>query len=315
MTDTTDWNAEQLEGEPRFLVGWRTAKSFECMRIDVHRDVFGELRDACEPALAILREATARPYEPFAELERGEEYFEFALQPGPSGDLSSSLHVQAQAVDQLSVLDADEIRRHRLLLYGICWPRRDGGFLCFVTKQNPQRQLEPGVRFFQFGSSLKRVERPDLAISDGADVVLRPMDVAILRPTAFKDLFTDIEVAFAEVPTYVATIAGVLVSDMPLTPASAAALEAAGRRKLSVARRLRLLNDRLLKIQTDAPAFRKHLKRFGFNPLEFIDRKNNLVFDEARVERFLDFAEGRLYEDELGGEQRRADRYSSIVRD
>jgi len=65
----------------------------------------------------------------------------------------------------------------------------------------------------------------------------------------------------------------------------------------------------------DAPAFRRHLKRFGFNPLEFIDRKNNLVFDETRAERFLDFAEGRLYEDELGKENRRADRYTSIVRD
>ena len=305
-----------MEGTPRLVVGWREASAFRCMRIDLHQNTFGELGASCAAALETIQSSDARTYEPFSALEHGEQYFWFQL-PGHSGDSDnqeSSLHAQIQGVDQLDALEADELRRHRVLFYAIVWPRSGGGFLGFVTKSDPQKSLRPGFRYFQFGQTLKRVDQPDLVISDGADLVIRPGEVAALSESAFKNLLSDLQVVFTAVPTSVDDIEAALASALPLSEDSSNALRLVGSRKVSVARRLALLAPRLAKIERDPRKFRAHIRRFGFNPAEFIDRNGQLIFSEERVEQFLDFAEGRVYEDELGLEQRRADRFSSIIR-
>jgi hypothetical protein len=284
--------------------------------MDLHQDVFSELRASCAPALATIQSSDARSYEPFSALEHGEQYFSFQLVDGgaTANHAESSLHAQIQGVDQLDVLDADELRRHGILFYAIIWPRSGGGFLGFVTKSDPRKSLRPGFRYFQFGQTLRRVDQPDLVISDGADLVIRPGEVAALSESAFKNLFSDLEVVFASVSTNVDGIEAALATSLPLSPPSSKALRSIGSKKVSVARRLDLLVPRLAKIEQDPKKFRAHIKKFGFNPADFVDRKGQLIFTEENVEQFLDFAEGRVYEDELGLEQRRADRFSSIVR-
>lgn len=127
-------------------------------------------------------------------------------------------------------------------------------------------------------------------------------------------MISNLEVVFASVSTNVDSIEAALATSLPLSPPSLKALRSIGSKKMSVARRLDLLVPRLAKIEQDPKKFRAHIKKFGFNPADFVDRKGQLIFTDENVEQFLDFAEGRVYEDELGLEQRRADRFSSIVR-
>src|SRR4051794_12659572 len=130
MSSQPDWTDERLQPELRLVVGWRDRGAFRCMRIDLHQDVFADLEASCAPALAAVQSSEARAYEPFAALERGEQYFSFQLVDGEAtSHAESSLQAQVQGADQLEVLEADELRRHRILFYAIVWPRENGGFL------------------------------------------------------------------------------------------------------------------------------------------------------------------------------------------
>ena len=77
VTTGGSWPELDFSEDPRLLVGYRSAqtKRLSGKRVSLHEDVFPELEAICHPALDHLRGARAREYEPFAELERGEEYF------------------------------------------------------------------------------------------------------------------------------------------------------------------------------------------------------------------------------------------------
>jgi hypothetical protein len=308
----TKWALEETIGDPRFCVGWRANKSLQVKRLELHQDVFEDFRKACVAPLGWLKSQSSRPYEPFAALESGEQFFELPIDATLQEGIDQSELVAAiQGVDQLASVSPEELRSKKVLFYAICWKRTNGGFLGFVTKDDPQVVLKPGYRYFQYADTLKHVDHPDLMIKDKADLVISPTEIAAFSAAALKDLLSDIHLVFTQVDSKVAEIKGILSSTLPLSDDSTAALVAVGRAKLSVARRLHVLKDRLSAIETDPTKFRKYLRDFGYDPDSFLDKKKNLVFGHDLVERFLDFVEGRFYRDELGDEPRRADRYSN----
>jgi hypothetical protein len=74
---------------------------------------------------------------------------------------------------------------------------------------------------------------------------------------------------------------------------------------------LRLLPDRLSKITLDAATLKRSLSMHGIDPDILFDEKDNFSFTQQNVGIFFDAVEGRYFEDDLGGERRRADRYST----
>ena len=74
------WRAVDLSRDPHLVLGKRRGRGIEGLRLEVHRDLFEDMRLVCSAALDAIFSSTGRQYEPYAELERGEEYFELPWQ-------------------------------------------------------------------------------------------------------------------------------------------------------------------------------------------------------------------------------------------
>ncbi len=333
-----EWPRVDFEADPRLVLGGRPRKGrLGGQRVDVHEDVFADLRSVGETAYQLLAATTARAYDPNATLEVGEQHFLIPIselpkraldkrvdeaiperqasrvppsgQSGTPTDEVSDLIEMIQGVDQLEAASRPQVRESEYLFYAICWPCPNG-FLGFVKKSNPRKALHAGRKFYKFEDTLKSVSTPDLALDSDVDVIISPTLVAGFSAIPIKDLFADIRIVFDGVRTNVGAIQSDLENAIPLLDESAAALTNVGERKLSVARRIYHLPSRLSAIGLTLEKFRSELTKQCVDESLLVDSDGQLDFGPDRVELFLDVVEGRFYRDGLGGEDRRADRFS-----
>jgi hypothetical protein len=321
-----DWPLVDFDSDPRLVVGFRAGpRRLDGHRIDVHMDAFPDLRAVCEDALAELQEAVARPYEPYAEIEVGEEYFwvevaELPQHPPPRQSLSAEHADEAydgtadlvritRHVDELDAAGPNRLA-NRYLFYTICWPVSNSSFVGFVKKTDPRQAMKAGRRWFQYGDVLRRADPPDLVLEPDVDVVVTPDFIAARNPTAFKNLLNDVQIVLSSVPANLESVKKLLKRSVPLSSSAAEALQRASERRVSYARRLHDLPARLDAITLDIATLRKELRRVDVDPRAMLDRDGHLAFTEENVGVFLDVIESRYFDDELGNERRRADRYS-----
>jgi hypothetical protein len=78
-----------------------------------------------------------------------------------------------------------------------------------------------------------------------------------------------------------------------------------------MARHLRALPARLEAIDLTAGRLRASLDKHGIDASVILDENDQFSFDERDVATFFDAIESRYFEDDLGGEGRRADRFST----
>ncbi len=311
MVDIT-WAQIDLSGDPRLVVGRRPKpKHLEANRVDVHQDAHHDLRQIAEAALQKLAATPRRTYEPFAELEIDEEHFEAQL-GSDRGDVEGDAELPRliEIADELEPADARDLHDASNLFYALCWPT-SAGMIGFVKQSDPVRILRSGRRFFQYQDALRSVQTPDFALEASIDFVVHAGTVAILRPTPFRNLFTDVDVALTSVPAYVADTRAALAATAPLTTSSAAALQAVVSRRVTYASRLKRLAERLSETPVTAESIRAAAARHLDDPSVVIDDSGRLTFDEEHVSDLLDLLEGRLFEDDFSGQRRRADRFST----
>lgn len=312
--------------DPRLLAGWRRSnKRLDAVRFGLDQNVFSDLRALCEPTVAFINSAQAREYEQFAALEANEQYFTYDIsdlpQHPPIGtslvadeavgvDDTADLVRLVRTVDALTPINRDEMGDHKFSFYAICWTA-GSTMIGFVSKRDPVVSLTPGVRFFQFANTLRQADTPDLALQESTDIVVMADEVAILRPSAFTTLMSDVGVAFQRVPGDVKKVKKSLASTVPLLPGSEMAIANKAGRLLSFARRLSALPERIGQLEgLDASSLRKTMRTHSVDPRALLDQNGNLSFGDDEVDLFFDVIEGRYFEDELGKERRRADRFS-----
>lgn len=327
-----EWREISLDGAPRMLVGWRESRRLNAYRIRLHQDVYSDLGALCRPAVDKIQNYAERAFENFAELDDN-EYFWYAHAALPSHELgiiagqavpaiapeedsptleddTADLVRLVRSVDGLQEASRDDLDEGGYSFYAICWPYR-GSMIGFVSRVNPMATLKPGYRYFQFGNVLRAATRPDFSLREGADLVIGVEGTAILSSYSFEILLDDVGVRFGRVDGDVATVKKALADTIPMTPGAEEALRREASRTRSNAKRLRLLPDRLSKISLDIPSVRRSLDAHGINSGLLFDANGHFSFAAQNVGIFLDVIEGRYFEDDLGGERRRADRYST----
>lgn len=327
MTDASapTWPTVDFESDPRLVVGFRAGqRRLSGHRLEVHEDAFSDLRELSANALAEMEGAAARPYEPYGELERGEEYFWVEVEGMPrrvlppprageeadtADDGTADLIRLVQRVDELDPVAANGLAA-RYTFYAMCWPLVDDGFIGLIKKMDPRRALKAGKRWFQYGDVLRHAEPPDLVLEPDVDLVVTGTFVATRNPVAFKDLFNDVQVVLASLPSNISAVRDLLKRAVPLSDAAVGALEGAARRRVSYARRLHDLPARLEAITIDRTTLKREMRRVNVDPKSLLDRDGNFSFTSNDVGTFLDVIESRYFEDALGGEHRRADRFS-----
>jgi hypothetical protein len=320
-----EWREISLDGPPRMLVGWREPhRRLNAYRVELHEDVFSELAALCQPAVVRIQNYKERAFENFAALDDS-EYFWYAHAALPSHELrragldedaptvandTADLVRLVKSVDGLQDAAREDLDEGGYSFYSICWPHR-GSMIGFVSRKNPIACLNPGFRYFQFGNAMRTATRPDFALKEGADLIVGAEGTAILSPYSFTTLLGDVGVSFDHVSDDVAAVRAALAATVRLTPAAEEALLNEASRTRSNAKRLRLLPDRLSKINLDVTSLRRSLTVHGFDPDLLFDASDHFSFAQENVGIFFDVIEGRYFEDDLGGERRRADRYST----
>lgn len=316
----TNWTDIDLPGDPRMLLGRRTSsKRLDLQHVEVDQNLFEDLRTIARSALEQLDRRDAKPYSEFGHAT-SDDYFETdvsdlpmrrdrrkrdddpaALQP------ASALNMTTDA-DGFPSLDAEELRDFEASLYALAFEDGDGGYTCFVRKQSPRRPLKPGLRFLQFGDTLRKVEPPDLAIDEGIDLVLTTGRCAILNVAAFESIFGDVRVAFGNLPANMTAIERALGDVVPLGETSLEALQERCARRITDAKRL----HRLVEEKGDAIASLSSVDLQALldrHDLEVLD-DGELALDDASAGALLDLLDGRFFNDDITGAARRADAFS-----
>lgn len=316
-----DWSAVDITGDPRLLLGRRKgSKRFDVHRVDVHEDLFDDLRAIAQEALDQLSEREAKTYSTFGAMTR-DDYFDVDVSDIPQRrdgrrkeddpeayEIASALKMISET-DNHPTMDADQLRDANPSLYAISFDSH-GEYVGFIRNRNPRNVVKPGLRYLQYGDTLKRMDPPDLAIDGDIDIVVAPNRCAVLALGAFTTLFGDVGIAFQQVPGNVTSMTEALKNSFPLTDDSVDVLQVrCGRRVIDAKRLHHIVTQRRDALEDLSKKEMRTLLRT--RSLESALADNELSLDKDTVSDFLDLVEGRLFSDDLTGEERRADAYSS----
>lgn len=317
MTDG-GWQTIDLSGKPRMLVARRTSsKKFWANQVELHADLFDEIRGICTAALAELDRRDAKPYAPFAAASR-DDYLEVDVSGLPRridhrrrndavGEPAALLAL-IEGVDSLESLSASQLRASTPSMYAFVF-ETDDGFVGFVRNASPRRVVKPGLRYLRFENVLRRIDPPDISIDDLTDLVVTPSSIAMLSEGAFTTLLGDVRVAFTQVEANATVVFGALAKCLPLSSESEEVLrERCGRRVIDARRLNHIAGARSGALADLGKAgLTKILKDRG---LDHLVKRGKLEIDAGSASEFLDVIEGRLFSDDVTGEERRADAYS-----
>ena len=335
------WSETSLDGEPRFVVGFRKGSGLiNCYRVDIHEDTFREFREIARGAIARIPSLTRRPYDYFGALEE-DEYFALDIrripkrpirtarkkstlkpaaqvemgldrsqQPSTPGaeEAAATLRMVAQT-DEHRFLTADELRGGlNLNLYMICFPI-DSGFLAFIRRTGPHRSLAPGLRYFQYGDTLKRMRQPDFVLDNRVDMIVGPDEIAVFSDTVVQVLFRDVRLVMGSVDNNVQRLGSAFSEYLPLSSEGVEALRRFANRGPRNAKRLHdLANQRLADLTLGPAAISEDLVS---HQLDHLVVDGELALSDESIPSYVDYLEGRLFHDDHTREPRRADRFSS----
>jgi hypothetical protein len=315
-----DWAQTDVSGQPRLLLGERKpSKKVEVHRVELHHELLGDLRAIAQTAVAELGRREAKPYSPFAA-KTSDDYFDVDLSDIPNWhdkrrreddpeayEMASILAMVAQC-DSHPPMTPDQLRRANPTLYAIVFEDTTG-YVGFIRNVSPRRILKPGLKYLQYGDTLKKIDPPDLAIDDVIDFVIAADRCAVFAPTAFTTLFGDVGVAFQQVRANVATMSDALKNVLPLAGESTAALQNRCSRRVNDAKRLHhIVTERKMALKSlTKKEIQELVRKRG---LRDSIKQSKLNLTDDNVSDFLDLIEGRLFNDDVTGEERRADAYS-----
>ena len=309
------WPELNLNEDPRLVVGFRKGSGLiDCYQVQIHEDTFDEFRQIATGAISRIPNLTRRPYDYFGALEE-DEYFSLANTAIPTRsrrtpgaeETAAALRIVAQT-DQHPLLPADRLRAGlRLNFYMMSFPTPTG-FLGFIRQTAPQRSVKPGLRYFQYGDTLKRVRQPDFIFDDRIDLIVGPDELAIFSNTVVQVLFRDVGVVMGSVTGNINVIADTHHQDLPLSIEGKEALRNYGNKGPRNAKRLHdLCQYRLTELKSDPAAVMSDLHNHDLDQLIV---NGELCLTEESVSHYLDYLEGRLFHDDHTHDPRRADRFS-----
>ncbi|HEX4817677.1 MAG TPA: hypothetical protein VFV66_33475, partial [Nonomuraea sp.] len=197
------------------------------------------------------------------------------------------------------------------IIHTVARQQADETWVHFIRKTNPRSVFKPGLKWFGYGDTLKKIEDPAMVIDDHVDLILTSDHLAAFRGQHLKTLFTDVHIVLQDVPKYVEAISKVLDEEsIGITGDAKEALLAASKRRVSFAARIYHLQERLSEIRLDLDRLGAVLDLHSIDISSLLDGEGRLHFQEEQAGLFLDVLDGRFFKDDWTGEPRRADRYS-----
>lgn len=326
MRTAEEWTQRALGRNAALILGWRRASGIQAGRLNLAREMDGELRQRAQAALTQIGERTVRAYDPAAYLEE-DEVFLLTVDQLPTrphrrrggrrqANPDDGVDEQAEASELIHLLrapgDLDPIspetaRGQSFLFYAAVFAGRAGS-LAFVKRHNPGAVLKTGRVLGLFGDVVTRIDEPVLVFEPDFDLVIDGDELAALKSTALSRIFVDLEVAAAAVPAHVAELraSGLSFADTSLELIAVAC----SKRRLLAGRLQALIQAQHLPALT-VEMVRAYVTGLNEDPERFIVG-DQIVVVEDDVADLLDVLDQRHYRGGYDHLLRRADRNSVI---
>ncbi len=224
-------------------------------------------------------------------------------------DSASLVQMVRDSHDQ-ELLDASELADHHYAFYAIVWDGTDGEQIGFVRKRNARAILEKGQKFFRYEETLKSAAQPDFVLDTDVDLVVHGSTLYMLNENSARTLLNDAGLARTGIADNLMAIKDILGGSSSITAEASAAFVAVASRKINVARRLAQIPAFFDGLTIDAMKLRLAAEQRFSEPDAILDSAGVICVAEDGVESALDLIEGRLYRDDVSGQERRADRLS-----
>ena len=321
------WAAVSLGNTAALVLGWRRGSGINAGRLNLARDMHGELRARAQNSLDEIGQRTVRSYDPAAQLESDEVFLltidelptrpqrrrpgrrprsAIEFPPDPPEE-ASALFELLSAPGGLDPIPADSARGRTFLFYAVVFSNRSSS-VAFLKRHNAGSVLKTGRLLGLVGQNVTRIDDPVLIFESDFDLVVDGGELAALTPTALPRLFVDLKVAAAAIPAHVADLKA---SSLKFSEATLEAITLACRNRPLLAGRLQALTqtDHLSTLTIEM--VHEYVTGLNEDPTRFIQNGEVLVAAED-VADLLDVLDQRHYRGGYDRLLRRADRTSVI---
>lgn len=310
--------------DPILLIGSRAASGdLDVYRVETDQTVGEALTTVSRDAWATGNERERMDYHPHSDIE-ADECFVLPAETAPTRPIGRKPRAQpdnrpqraaslwqaiALASEHDRVLPAD-ILAVAPTFYAICIPCDDGSTVGFVRNSSPTRALGKGrVLLGMVGlggrDRLSRVAEPSLSLDATIDIIVTPDEILAMSRVALERLLSDVKLMQSSVPINMVAL-GSFLRKVKIDADSITVIEHAcksGQRASGRLAELAKVDATLLTKSVITKALRGHGLGSLITPA-------GLRVTERDVADLLDCLTGRLYEDVISAEKRRAVRYA-----
>lgn len=311
-----------LAGDPVLVVGWRPkAKELAAAAVDLNEDAFDIARQIASQTLDYWQGCDQVSWHPDAGVEEGEEVLVLpahelpAVHPDESVD-DPQLAETAQLLGLvlfpggLETLGPGQLADGRFRFCAVVWEDGlDGRPVAIVAEHDPTFVLRRASHWFRFEGTLKATTPPDFTLPSRGDLIVTEEEIFIHSPATFDRLFSDVRALLNDVPAATAALK-VSMAKLPMTEATAQALEEVCATRPSLARRLQRLANHPVAQEITVDRLRPVVEKHGEDAADYLT-DDSLHLTPDKVRSWLDIVEGRWYEADFSDEPRRAARWSA----
>lgn len=221
-----DWAGVVIPDGTSLIVGWRSGQTLTARRIELGRDMAGELRERARATLLRIADREPRAYEATGVLEP-EQAFLFTVEdlperqrpqrarPGESAGDGQDKRANASAMLRilnepggLKSVARSDVEGRSFLFYAVIFGEGTLSAISFIKKHNAASVAKGSPLLGQLGQTLTKLEDDVLVFARDFDVVRRGSDLVSLREGAIQSLFADVNVLGAAAPLLVKDLQG-----------------------------------------------------------------------------------------------------------
>lgn len=311
-----------LAGEPVLVVGWRPkAKKLAAAAVDLNEDTFDIAREIANQTLYYWQGCAQVNWHPDANVEEGEEILVLPAEELPAthpdehaGDPQLAETAQLLSLvlfpGRLETLEPGQLADGRFRFCAVVWEDGlDGRPVAIVAEHDPTFVLRRASHWFRFEGTLKATTPPDFTLPSRGDLIVTEEEIFIHNPATFDRLFSDVRALLNDVPAATAALQASMAR-LPMTEATAHALEEVCGTRPSLARRLQRLANHPVAQKITADELRPVVEKHGEDATDYLT-EDALDLAPHKVRAWLDLVEGRWYEADFSNEPRRAAKWSA----
>ncbi len=274
------------------VVAWNVGKTTQARQVKAAGTVLAHLKEAASRVDRIIEEGEGKAYDPDDEQEDAAY-----LTVDRADLLDPNLERELLKGPSLPLISADELRKRRLLGYGLVLGDDPSERRLYIKKRSPVQMLSKSL-VTRFNQTLSRIEDPVLAFETLYDVKLDGENVWALHQANFEGLFKESEAVLAMAGDWVNDLA----KHVPMKKQALADLTEMVERNSVLRRKLQSVLRRPHVASLTSTTLKQAMKDHGLDPTKIMPR-GKLVVNHKNATLLLELLNEDLWEGYFSSEK------------